>query len=417
MKIVYQTVAWSTLAGLLAWAITVLIDFGNHPDVVWPHVLSYSFAHTLWSGLILLGLFVVFGLLTSIAYKLKTQAEARLTASEVRRKVIFDNVHDAYYETSLDGRLRDISPTIVHIIGFTREEMIGFNARDYYYDVATRDRMIAELDTNGHLKDYEILLKHKSGQPVPCAITATRLESPEQDQPLIVGLIRDISQRKRAENELRLSEAFNRAIIENSPIGISVRSATGQLLQYNEAWKRIWAMPDEAVREDLETAREKLSFDLRDTYLEKWQSELERVYTQGGSLFIPELQTGKMRPGSAEWVAQHFYPIKDENDRVERVVIMTIDITERKRNADEQARLITQLQDALAEIKTLHGLLPICAHCKKIRDDEGYWNQIESYLSKHSEIEFSHSICPECERKLYPEFADQQIDDEPAHKS
>jgi hypothetical protein len=62
------------------------------------------------------------------------------------------------------------------------------------------------------------------------------------------------------------------------------------------------------------------------------------------------------------------------------------------------------LQKALAKVKTLSGLLPICAHCKKIRDDKGYWNQIESYIRDHSEVEFSHSICPECAKNFYPEF-------------
>jgi hypothetical protein len=62
------------------------------------------------------------------------------------------------------------------------------------------------------------------------------------------------------------------------------------------------------------------------------------------------------------------------------------------------------LKKALFEIKTLRGVLPICASCKKIRDDEGYWNQIESYISNHSEADFTHGICPECAKKLYPEL-------------
>jgi len=66
------------------------------------------------------------------------------------------------------------------------------------------------------------------------------------------------------------------------------------------------------------------------------------------------------------------------------------------------SRTMKELQNALGEIKKLSGLLPICANCKKIRDDKGYWNQIESYIRKHSEAEFSHGICPECARKLYP---------------
>ena len=76
----------------------------------------------------------------------------------------------------------------------------------------------------------------------------------------------------------------------------------------------------------------------------------------------------------------------------------------RKRAQIEKDNLIVELKDALRKVKTLRGLLPICASCKKIRDDNGYWNQIESYIRTHSEVEFSHGICPDCSKKLYPDF-------------
>jgi hypothetical protein len=80
------------------------------------------------------------------------------------------------------------------------------------------------------------------------------------------------------------------------------------------------------------------------------------------------------------------------------------DISERKQFEKERDRLILDLQSSLAKVKTLSGLLPICASCKKIRDDKGYWNQIEGYIRKHSDATFSHGICPECTEKLYPEY-------------
>jgi F0F1-type ATP synthase assembly protein I len=79
------------------------------------------------------------------------------------------------------------------------------------------------------------------------------------------------------------------------------------------------------------------------------------------------------------------------------------------RKADkEKSKIILELHNALDEVKTLSGFLPICASCKKIRDDKGYWNQIEAYISEHSEAEFSHGICPECSKKLYPEIYDDK---------
>ncbi len=74
------------------------------------------------------------------------------------------------------------------------------------------------------------------------------------------------------------------------------------------------------------------------------------------------------------------------------------------RHAIERQRLTTQLKEALEQVKRLKGLLPICSACKNIRDDQGYWKRIEAYISEHSEAEFSHSICPDCARKLYPDL-------------
>lgn len=74
----------------------------------------------------------------------------------------------------------------------------------------------------------------------------------------------------------------------------------------------------------------------------------------------------------------------------------------------EMSATIINLEDALNKVKLLSGFLPICASCKKIRDDKGYWNQVETYIKNHSEVEFSHSICPECSKKLYPDLVEYE---------
>ncbi len=86
---------------------------------------------------------------------------------------------------------------------------------------------------------------------------------------------------------------------------------------------------------------------------------------------------------------------------------LKVQIEERKKTEKEKVKLIIELKKALGEVKALGGLLPICASCKKIRDDKGYWNQLEDYIQKHSEAEFSHSVCPECAKELYPELGIQ----------
>jgi len=88
--------------------------------------------------------------------------------------------------------------------------------------------------------------------------------------------------------------------------------------------------------------------------------------------------------------------------------VLRSEVVERKRAEQDKEKVIVQLRRALAEVKKLSGLLPICASCKKIRDDKGYWQQIEAYIRDHSEAEFSHGICPECAKKLYPDFFDEE---------
>jgi hypothetical protein len=82
-----------------------------------------------------------------------------------------------------------------------------------------------------------------------------------------------------------------------------------------------------------------------------------------------------------------------------------MDVTDRHQAEAERERLIQELQTALDRVKMLSGLLPICANCKMIRDDQGYWNQVEAYVASHSEVTFTHGLCPECVHKLYPEYA------------
>lgn len=94
----------------------------------------------------------------------------------------------------------------------------------------------------------------------------------------------------------------------------------------------------------------------------------------------------------------------------ERFIVSSInDISDRKRLEEERERLVRELRDALANIKTISGLVPICANCKKIRDDRGFWNQLEKYLSEHSDATFSHGICPDCLQREYPEIHKKRV--------
>lgn len=110
-------------------------------------------------------------------------------------------------------------------------------------------------------------------------------------------------------------------------------------------------------------------------------------------------------PGNpGRYIDIHLSPLADRDGTASGKVLVIHDLSERRAMELEREKLITELQTALGEIKTLHGLLPICASCKKIRDDAGSWKGLERYIMDHSDAQFSHDICPDCMRKLYPDY-------------
>ena len=113
--------------------------------------------------------------------------------------------------------------------------------------------------------------------------------------------------------------------------------------------------------------------------------------------FMSELAAGVCETYYApleRWFSLRMYPFR------EGMSALIIDISARKSAQSERERLIRELQDALAHVRTLRGLIPICAWCKRIRNDRGYWEQLESYITSHSEADFTHGMCPDCAKKL-----------------
>ncbi len=129
---------------------------------------------------------------------------------------------------------------------------------------------------------------------------------------------------------------------------------------------------------------------------------INEAVAQGHSL---QLDYRIMLPnGELRFLHEESKSIYNDKMKVVQSVGSVQDVTKQKKTEIEREKLISELQKALEKIETLQGILPICASCKKIRDDKGHWNQIETYIRDHSEAEFSHSICPECAKKLYPKF-------------
>src|SRR5207244_3317288 len=176
----------------------------------------------------------------------------------------------------------------------------------------------------------------------------------------------------------------------------------GNVIAVNDAWERHATSSDDPFHN---------SVVIGTNYLEACSRKIKDTASTAAKTLagIRSVQLGEHNQytveylaGSGEnkrWFLLNVTPLADGR---KGLVIAHINITRRKLAEEERERMIDELQDANTKIKTLRGLLPICASCKKIRDDRGYWNQIEVYIKLHSEADFSHSICPDCAKRLYP---------------
>ena len=189
-------------------------------------------------------------------------------------------------------------------------------------------------------------------------------------------------------------EARYQLLFENSLDGIMLTAPDGSIFDANPAACRIMGRTREEI---LQEGREGL-MDAGDSRLSVMIAERQRTGRAHGEL------TAKRKDGTR-------FPVEISSvvfpSRVGglRTCMIIRDITERKAAEAERERLIWELQDALGRVKTLSGLLPICASCRRIRDEQGAWHNLEVYIRNHTEADFSHGICPECQRNLYPEYS------------
>ena len=190
------------------------------------------------------------------------------------------------------------------------------------------------------------------------------------------------------ESESRYKSLFN----NNHSVMLLIDPDSGYIVDANPAAISYYGYSREEITRKKISEINTLSEDLIAAEMEQAKMELRNYF-----LFQHKLAGGEVRD-----VEVYSGPIVLFGKKLLYSIIH--DITDRKRAEEERNRLIADLETALKEIKTLRGILPICSFCKKIRDDEGYWEQVDVYIHKHSQADFSHGICPECAKKHYPDM-------------
>ena len=209
---------------------------------------------------------------------------------------------------------------------------------------------------------------------------------------------RDLAAQKRMEAALTKERNLLRTVIDNLPDGIYTKDLNCRKTLANRA--------------DVNNMGCILETEVlgKDDY-ELFPKEIAEGFAADDQSVI---QTGNPVVNREEYVIdaegeKHFLlttklPFRDEQNKIIGLIGIGRDITKRKIVEEERERLIKELQDAVADIKVLSGLVPICSSCKKIRDDKGYWTQLEGYIQAHSQAKFSHGVCPDCMIKLYPNY-------------
>jgi len=228
-------------------------------------------------------------------------------------------------------------------------------------------------------------------------IIATPLYDTHGNIESALEVVMPITVRKIAEEELIREKNFSDSLINSLPGIMYLLNGNGNFLRWNKNLEKVTGYsPSEIVEmtiPDLIAPDDK----------EHFENFVRSIAKEGtGPSVIAGLSTksGAVVPHS--FTATRFF---DDNLRYQ--VGIALDISEQIAHEKEKNTLINELQTALAQVKQLSGMLPICASCKKIRDDHGYWTQIESYLKKHSTAEFSHGICPDCMKRLYPDVPEK----------
>jgi PAS domain S-box-containing protein len=211
-----------------------------------------------------------------------------------------------------------------------------------------------------------------------------------------VGL-RLIANQKKAEQKLTTALFFQQQLLDKIPVPIFYKNAEYIYIGCNKSFEEFLGMTRQKIigKSVYEISPPKLA----EVYHKK---DAELLNNPGIQIYEFEVQS--KTSNSNRQVIFHKATFQEPGGQIAGLIGAIIDITERKDAESKKEKVIAELKGAIEKVKLLSGLLPICAHCKKIRDDKGYWNQIEAYLHEHSEAEFSHSICPECMKKLYPEY-------------
>ena len=318
---------------------------------------------------------------------------------------IVETIREPLVVLTADLRVTSANRSFYQTFKVMPEETEGqfiYNIGNRQWDIpALREFLEEIISKNSHFNNFEVDHEFPVIGRKKMLLNARQIHREGKSTDRILLAIDDITERKKTEAALQVSETRYRRLFETARDGILILDAdTGEIFDINPFLIEMLGYPHEALLgkrlweigafRDIEASKA--------AFLELQSKGYVRYED------LP-LETRDERHIDVEFVS-NIYSVDHK-----RVIQCNIrDITLRKRIEEERRKLTYDLQDALTKIKRLTGLLPICASCKKIRDDKGYWNELEAYISEHSEAEITHGFCPDCLKTLYGVVLEEDTD-------
>lgn len=324
----------------------------------------------------------------------KYNTERTLRKSEEQYRELVEKANIGILVDDADGNIKYFNEQLCVMTEYTAGEMIKMNLKDIIYEkdlpLVLGKHQNRILGNNPYERyEFRLITKEKKILFVEADVSVL------MQQQIVIGTkayIWDITKRKLTELALKESEERFRSIYNNATMGFYRLSNDGRLIMGNPKFFEMLKISEqellnkkiEEVLEIDENRQNFLEILKREKKINGYESEWFR---KDGALFFGR---------ETAWT------ITNDKGDIQYIDVILEDVTLKKQVEEEREQLISLLQSAKSEIKVLSGLLPICASCKRIRDENGNWSNMEQYIDEHSEAEFSHGICPDCAQKLYP---------------
>lgn len=310
-----------------------------------------------------------------------------LEESRDQYRSVINTMMDSVAIVDGQGKIVFVNPAFCRLYKYDEQEVIGKSTLELI-DPAFHHvfrQFVSDLNTRGCFSGQTLDIK-KDGTRFHTDVTGSKINF--QGRACYLALIRDITKQKRYESKISHAADEWQSTFDATNDVIWIIDRDKKIVRSNKIAEAVFGKPLNAIAgrhcwevvHGTDRPSEDCPFDKAMLSCKRESYEVQINET---------------------WFEVTVDPILDDRGVFLKAVHIIKDITERKTAEQERENLIKQLRKALDEIKVLKGIVPICSHCKKIRDDKGYWNQLEAYIEAYSDASFSHALCPECSDKLY----------------